>query len=150
MDHKVLHNEGDLGHAMETTNTGFESGLKGFNGDLNVSLSVPSDSEVHRLIPLPYGSNMDHQAFNTVRNLESLRGFHDDGYYLSLSLNDSDAGEREPHLVPNTTNGSYFSFGQPDLALGSTVSGGLHLAHDFVNEESDSNVCPPTKKMRTS
>lgn len=86
MDHKVLHNEGDLRHAMETTNTRFEYGLKSFHGDLNVSLSVLNDLEMHPLIPLPYGSNMDHQAFNIVRNLESLRGFHDDGYYLSLSF----------------------------------------------------------------
>ena len=56
-----------------------------------------------------------------------------------------DAGEREPYLVPDTTNGFYFSFGQPDLALGSTVSGGLHLdlssmTLDFVNDDSDCNV----------
>ena len=60
LDHKVLHNGGDLGHAMETTNTGFESGLKGFHGNLNVSLSVPNDPKVHPLVPLPYGLNMDH------------------------------------------------------------------------------------------
>ncbi|XP_050260080.1 TMV resistance protein N-like [Quercus robur] len=62
-------NEGDSGHAiaMETTNTaGFEYGLKGFQGDSNMSLSIPMDPEVHPLIPLPYSSNMDHEDFETI------------------------------------------------------------------------------------
>ena len=42
-----------------------------------------------------------------------------------------DAVERQPPLVPDTTNGSDFGLGQPDLALGSTVSGAC-VAFGFV------------------
>ena len=42
-----------------------------------------------------------------------------------------DAVERQPPLVPDTTNGSDFGLGQPDLALGSTVSG-AYVAFGFV------------------
>ena len=38
-----------------------------------------------------------------------------------------DAVERQPPLVPDTTNGSDYHLGQPDLALGSTFSGVSHL-----------------------
>ena len=56
-----------------------------------------------------------------------------------------DAVERQPPLVPDTINGSDYHLGEPDLALGSTVSGVLHLglssmAPDFVNDDSDFNV----------
>ncbi|KAK9987696.1 hypothetical protein SO802_027935 [Lithocarpus litseifolius] len=150
-------NEGDLGHAnaMETTNTtGFEYGLKGFHGNLNMSLSVPIDPEVHPLIPLPYSSNMDHEAFETVSDLGHLKDFCNDGYDLSLSLNDSDATEQEPPWAPNTSNGSNFGLGQIDL-VGSTVSGGFDLGsssvtHEFVNDDFDLYLSPPSKKNRTS
>ena len=42
-----------------------------------------------------------------------------------------DAEERQPPLVPDTTNGSDFGLGQPDLALGSTFSGAC-VAFGFV------------------
>ena len=42
-----------------------------------------------------------------------------------------DAVERQPPLVPDTTNGSDFGLGQPDLALGSTVTGAC-VAFGFV------------------
>nr|POE81866.1 hypothetical protein CFP56_08192 [Quercus suber] len=125
-------NEGDSRHAiaMETTNaTGFEYGLKGFQGDLNVSLSIPIDLKVHPLIPLPYSSNMDHEVFKTVSDLGHLKEFHNDGCNLSLSLNDSNASECEPPQVPDTSNGSDFRFGQLDL-VGSTVSGGMEFNQD--------------------
>nr|POF27454.1 hypothetical protein CFP56_08791 [Quercus suber] len=130
-------NEGDSVHAiaMETTNTiAFEYDLKGFHGDLNMSLSVPIDPEVHPLIPLPYPSNMDHEAFETVSDLGHLKDFRNDGYDLSLSLNDSGASEREPPQVPDTSNGSNFGLGQIDL-VGSTVSGGKsgHLDQALKN-----------------
>lgn len=56
------------------------------------------------------------------------------------------AVERQPPLVPDTTNGSDYHLGQPDLALGSTVSGACvafgfaSTAPDFVNDDSDFNV----------
>ena len=150
-------NDGDLGHAnaMETTNTsGFEYGLKGFHGDSNMSLSVPIDPEVHPLIPLPYSSNMDHEAFETISDLGHLKDFHNDGYDWSLSLNDSNASEREPPPELDTSNGSDFGLGQIDL-VGSTISGGIDLGsssmtHEFVNDDSDLNLSPPSKKNRTS
>ncbi|KAK7835214.1 protein suppressor of npr1-1 [Quercus suber] len=150
-------NEGDSRHAiaMETTNaTGFEYGLKGFQGDLNVSLSIPIDLKVHPLIPLPYSSNMDHEVFKTVSDLGHLKEFHNDGCNLSLSLNDSNASECEPPQVPDTSNGSDFRFGQLDL-VGSTVSGGFDLGsssmtHEFVNDDFDLNLCPTSTKTRTS
>ena len=44
-----------------------------------------------------------------------------------------DAVKRQPPLVPesDTTNGSDFGLGQPDLALGSTVTGAC-VAFGFV------------------
>ena len=97
---------------METTNTiGSEYGLKGFQGDLNMSLLVPIDPEVHPLIPLPYSSNMDHEAFKTVSDFGHLKDFRNDGYDLSLSLNNSDASVREPSQVPDTFNGYNFFLG---------------------------------------
>nr|POE81848.1 disease resistance protein rml1a [Quercus suber] len=103
--------EKDSGHAiaMETTNTTrFEYDAKRFHGYLNVSFSFPIDPEVHPLIPLPYSSNMDHEAFETVSDLGHLKDFRNDGSDLSLSLNDSDASERVPPQVPDTSNGSNF------------------------------------------
>ena len=44
--HEISNNEGVLGLSMEKTKDEFESGLKGFHGDLNLSLSVPNDSEL--------------------------------------------------------------------------------------------------------
>ncbi|XP_050263108.1 TMV resistance protein N-like [Quercus robur] len=128
--------------------------LKGFHGYLNVSFSFPIDPEVHPLIPLPYSSNMDHEAFETVSDLGHLKDFRNDGYDLSLSLNDSDASEREPPQVPDTSNGSNFGLGQIDLA-GSTVSGGFDLGsssvtHEFMNDDFDLYLSPPSKKKRTS
>ena len=52
---------------MEKTKNEFESGLKGFHGDLNRSLSVPNDPELLPLIPFPYDSNMDHEVSNTAK-----------------------------------------------------------------------------------
>ena len=46
---------------MEKTKNEFESGLKGFHGDLNLSLSVPNDSEL-----LPY------EVSNTVSDLKDV------------------------------------------------------------------------------
>ena len=46
---------------MEKTKDEFESGLKGFHGDLNLSLSVPNDSEL-----LPY------EVSNTVSDLKDV------------------------------------------------------------------------------
>ena len=150
-------NEGDSGHAiaMETTNTTrFEYGLEGFQGDLNMSLSIPIGPEVHPSIPLPYSSNMDHKAFETVSDLGHLKDFRNNGYDLSLSLNDSDASEREPPQVPDTSNGSNFGLDQIDL-VGSTVNGGFDLGsssmtHEFVNDDFDLNLSPPSKKKGTS
>ena len=146
-------NEGDLGHAnaMETTNTtGFEYGLKGFHGDLNMSLSVPIDPEVHPLIPLPYSSNMDHEAFETVSDSGYLKDFCNDGYDLSLSLNNSNGSEREPPQIPDTSNGSNFGLGQIDV-VGSTVSGEFDLGsssmtHEFGNHDFDLNLFPPSEE----
>ena len=46
---------------MEKTKDEFESGLKDFHGDLNLSLSVPNDSEL-----LPY------EVSNTVSDLKDV------------------------------------------------------------------------------
>ena len=140
---------------MEPPNTGFEPGLKGFLGDLNVSLSAPNDSELLVLLPLPCGPTMDHEVSNTVNDLRLLKGIHNDGCNLSSSLNDSDERESEPPLFPHTTNGFDLGFGQPNLLLGSSVSGGFHLgsssmAHASVNDDSDFNMGPPPKEARTS
>ena len=155
---------------MEPPNTGFEPGLKGFLGDLNGSLSAPNDSELLALLP---GPNMDHEVSNTVNDLRLLKGIHNDGGDLSLSLNDSNEREREPPLFPDLTNGFDFGFAQPILELGSGVSSGFHfgsssmahacvnddsdfnmdsssMAHDRVNDDSDFNMGPPPKKARTS
>ena len=155
---------------MEPPNTGFEPGLKGFLGDLNVSLSAPNDSELLALLP---GPNMDHEVSNTVNDLRFLKGIHNDGGDLSLSLNDSNERESEPPLFPDLTNGFDFSFAQPNLELGSGVSSGFHLgsssmahasvnddsdfymgsssmAHDCLNDDSNFNMGPPPKKARTS
>ena len=141
-------NEGD------SNTIGFEYGLKGFHGDLNMSLSITIDLKVHPLIPLPYSSNMDHEAFETVSDLGHLKDFCNDVYDLSLSLNDSDARVSEPPQVPDTSNGSNFGLGQIDL-VGSTVSGGFDLGsssmtHEFVNDDFDLNPFPPSKKKKTS
>ena len=97
---------------------------------------------------------MDHKAFETVSDLGHLKDFRNDGYDLSLSLNYSDASEREPPQVPDTSNGSNFGLGQIDL-VGSTVSGGFDLGsssmtHEFVNADFDLYLSPPSKKKRTS
>ncbi|KAF3948080.1 hypothetical protein CMV_025873 [Castanea mollissima] len=92
-------------------------GLKGFLGDLNVSLSAPNNSELLALLP---GPNMDHEVSNTVNDLRLLKGIHNDGC-------DSDERESEPPLFPDSTNGFDFGFAQPNLELGSSVSGGFHL-----------------------
>ena len=80
------------GFQWKKTKNEFESGLKGFHGDLNLSLSVPNDPELLPLIPLPYDSNMDHEVSNTVSDLG----------HLSLLANVSEAEKREPPLVPDT------------------------------------------------
>ena len=59
--HEISNNEGVLGLSMEKTKDEFESGLKGFHGDLNLSLSVPNDSEL-----LPY------EVSNTVSDLKDV------------------------------------------------------------------------------
>ncbi|KAL4642316.1 hypothetical protein ACB092_02G007300 [Castanea dentata] len=145
-------------------------GLKGFLGDLNVSLSAPNNSELLALLPCP---NMDHEVSNIVNDLRLLKGIHNDGCDLSLSLNDSNERESEPPLFPDLTNGFDFGFAQPNLELGSGVSSGFHLdssslahanvyddsdfymgsssmAHDCVNDDSNINMGPPPKKARTS
>nr|XP_023916987.1 TMV resistance protein N-like [Quercus suber] len=152
------------------TSYGFEPGLKGFLGNLNVSLSAPNNSE---LLALSLGQNMDHEVSNTVNDLRLLKGIHNDGCDLSLSLNDSNERESEPTLFPDLTNGFDFGFAQPNLELGSGVSSGFHLgsssmahasvnddsdfymgsssmARDCVNDDSDFNMGPPPKKARTS
>nr|POF25303.1 hypothetical protein CFP56_35428 [Quercus suber] len=68
--------------------------ILGFLGDLNVSLSAPNNSELLALLP---GPNMDHEVSNTVNDLRLLKGIHDDGCDLSLSLNDSDERETFSH-----------------------------------------------------
>ena len=60
---------------MEKTKNEFKSGLKGFRGDLNLSLSIPNDPELMPLIPLPYDSNMDHEVSNTVSDSGNLKDF---------------------------------------------------------------------------
>ncbi|XP_050240660.1 TMV resistance protein N-like isoform X2 [Quercus robur] len=152
------------------TSYGFEPGLKGFLGDLNVYLSAPTNSELLALLP---GPNMDHEVSNTVNDLRLLKGIHNDGCDLSLSLNDSNERESEPPLFHDLTNGFDFGFAQPNLELGSGVSSGFHLgsssmahasvnddsdfymgsssmAHDCLNDDSDFNMVPPPKKARTS
>ncbi|KAF3951503.1 hypothetical protein CMV_022853 [Castanea mollissima] len=145
------------------TSYGFEPGLKGFLGDLNVSLPAPNNSELLSLLP---GPNMDHEVSNIVNDLRLLKGIHNDGCDLSLSLNDSNERESEPPLFPDLTNGFDFGFAQPNLEFGSSVSSGFHLdsssmahanvmgsssmAHDCVNDDSDINMGPPPKKARTS
>ena len=47
---------------MEKTKNEFKSGLKGFRGDLNLSLSVPNDPEL-----LPY------EVFNTISDLKDVK-----------------------------------------------------------------------------
>ncbi|XP_030974176.1 TMV resistance protein N-like [Quercus lobata] len=149
---------------------GFEPGLKGFLGDLNLSLAAPNNSELLALLP---GPNMDHEVSNTVNDLGLLKGIHNDGCDLSLSLNDSNERESEPPVFPDLTNGFDFGFAQPNLELGSGVSSGFHLgsssmahasvnddsdfymgsssmAHDCLNDDSDFNMGPPPKKARTS
>ncbi|XP_075654343.1 TMV resistance protein N-like isoform X2 [Castanea sativa] len=135
----------DCFQPVSPTSYGFEPGLKGFLGDLNVSLSAPNNSELLALLP---GPNMDHQVSNTVNDLRLLKGIHNDGC-------DSDERESEPPLFPDSTNGFDFGLAQPNLDLGSCVSGGFHLgsssmAHDCVNNDSDFNMGPPPKKARTS
>ncbi|KAF3949631.1 hypothetical protein CMV_024526 [Castanea mollissima] len=100
-----------------STSYGFEPGLRGFLGGLNVSLSAPNNSELLALLP---GPNMDHEVSNTVNDLRLLKGIHNDGC-------DSDERESEPLLFPDSTNGFDFGFAQPNLELGSSVSGGFHL-----------------------
>ena len=155
MYHQISNNEGVLGLSMEKTKNEFESGMKGFHGDLNLSFSVPNDPELLPLLPLPYDSNMDHEVSNTVSDLGHLKDFHNDGRNLSLLANVSEAEKREPPLVTDTANGSNFGFGQPDLALGLTFSGGSGLGsssmtHTCINDDTNFNMFPPTKQMRTS
>ena len=145
------------------TSYGFEPGLTGFLGDLNVSLSAPNNSE---LLPLLPGPNVDHEVTNTINDLRLLKEIHNDGC-------DSDERESEPPLFPDLTNGFDLGFAQPNLELGSSVSGGFHLgsssmahasvnddsdfymgsssmAHDCLNDDSNFNMGPPPKKARTS
>ena len=116
---------------------------------------------------------MDHEVSNTVNDLRHLKGIHNDGCDLSLSLDDSNERESEPPLFSDLTNGFDFGSAQPNLELGSGVSSGFHLgsssmahasvnddsdfymgsfsmAHDCVNDDSDFNMGPPPKKARTS
>ena len=97
---------------------------------------------------------MYHEAFKIVSDFGHLKDFRNDGYDLSLSLNNSDASVREPPQVPDTFNGYNFFLGQIDL-VGSTISGGFDLGlssmtHEFVNDDFDLNLSPPLKKKRTS
>ena len=67
---------------------------------------------------------------------------------------DSNASVRDPPQVPDTSNGSNFVLGQIDL-VGSTISGGFDLGsssmtHEFVNDDFDLNLSPPSKKKGTS
>ena len=61
---------------METTNAGFESGLEGFHGDLNLPLSVPNISELPAFIPLNDGSDL-----SSIEN-ESEAGEHESDFGL--------------------------------------------------------------------
>ena len=47
---------------MEKTKNEFKSGLKGFRGDLNLSLSIPNDPEL-----LPY------EVSNTISDLKDVK-----------------------------------------------------------------------------
>ncbi|KAK7835215.1 hypothetical protein CFP56_023557 [Quercus suber] len=105
------------------------------------------------LIPISSNSNLSSRK-RVFRLEDNYPDFRNDGYDLSLSLNDSDVSEREPPKVPNTSNGSNFGLGQIDLE-GSIVSGGFDLGsssmtHEFVNDDFDLNLSPPSKKKRTS
>ena len=114
-----------------------------------------------------------HEVSNAVNDLRLLKGIHNNGGDLSLSLNDSNEREREPPLFLDLTNGFDFGFAHPNLELGSGVSSGFHfgsssmaqacvnddsdfnmdsssMAHDRVNDDSDFNMGPPPKKARTS
>ncbi|KAK9992682.1 hypothetical protein SO802_027667 [Lithocarpus litseifolius] len=151
-------------------NQNFGHDVRGFLGDLNLSLSAPNNSECLALLP---GPNMDHEVSNTIIDLRLLKGIHNDGCDLSLSLNNSNERESEPLLFPDLANGFDFGFAQPNLELGSGVSSGFYLgsssiahasvnddsdfymgsssmAHDCVNDDSDFNMGPPPKKARTS
>nr|XP_023892071.1 TMV resistance protein N-like [Quercus suber] len=126
--HQSSNNEGVLGLSMEKTKNEFESGMKGFHGDLNLSLSVPNDPELLPLLPLPYDSNMDYEVSNAVSDLGHLKDFHNDGRNLSLLANVSEAEKREPPLVTDTAN----------------------VTHTSINDDTNFNMFPPTKQMRTS
>ena len=98
-------------------------GLKGFQGDLNMSLSIPIDPKVHPLIPLPYSSNMDHEAFETVSDLGHLKDFRNGSSFTN----------------------SWVKNVHDDFDLGSSS-----MTHEFVNDDFDLNLSPPSKKKRTS
>uniref|UniRef100_A0A7N2LFD4 Uncharacterized protein n=1 Tax=Quercus lobata TaxID=97700 RepID=A0A7N2LFD4_QUELO len=105
MDRRNFNNEGDLGISIETTNIAFDTAWRrDFDPD-EFKLTLPPKAI--------FSSQLQYDDPCWCQKTK----------YESLGCILVNAVERQPPLVPDTTNGSDFGLGQPDLALGSTVSG---------------------------
>uniref|UniRef100_A0A2N9HQA7 Uncharacterized protein n=1 Tax=Fagus sylvatica TaxID=28930 RepID=A0A2N9HQA7_FAGSY len=121
------------------------------------SSSMPNndDSDLGLLPPFPTSYASHSNSMETTNNGfdSTLKGFHGDGYDLSLLPHAYPMGSQD--YQPPTVHISLPSsegLDLPALAFGSTVSEGFDLGSCLMphNDDSDFNLYPPSKKMRTS
>jgi hypothetical protein len=136
----------DLGFDL-TVSEGFDLG----------SSSMPNndDSDLGLLPPFPTSYASHSNSMETTNNEfdSTLKGFHGDGCDLSLLPHAYPMGSQD--YQPPTVHISLPSsegLDLPALAFGSTVSEGFDLGSCSMphNDDSDFNLYPLSKKMRTS
>jgi hypothetical protein len=133
------------GYSMRTLGYDISSGATNDDSDFNLGL-LP-------LFPTSYASHSN--SIETTNNEfdSTLKGFHGDGCDLSLLPQAYPMGSQD--YQPPTVHISLPSsegLDLPALASGSTVSEGFDLGSGSMphNDDSDFNLYPPSKKMRTS
>jgi hypothetical protein len=121
------------------------------------SSSMPKNDDSHLglLPPFPTSYASHSNSMETTNNGfdSTLKGFHGDGYDLSLLPHAYPMGSQD--YQPPTVHISLPSsegLDLPALAFRSTVNEGFDLGSCSMphNDDSDFNLYPPSKKMRTS
>jgi hypothetical protein len=147
------------GNSMGTLGYDISSGATNDDSDFNLgSSSMPNndDSDLGFLHPFFATSYASHSNSIETTNNEfdsTLKGFHGDGCDLSLLPHAYPMGSQD--YQPPTVHISLPSsegLDLPALAFGSTVSEGFDLGSSSMphTDDSDFNLYPPSKKMRTS
>ena len=136
----------DLGFDL-TVSEGFDLGSSSMPNNDN------SDLGLLPLFPTSYASHSNSMETTNNEFDSTLKGFHGDGCDLSLLPHAYPMGSQD--YQPPTVHISLPSsegLDLPALAFGSTVSEGFDLGSCSMphNDDSDFNLYPPSKKMRTS